>query len=263
MQQGLRHAGVLGDDEDSPAFVLFTDADIAHAPSSLRTLVREAVGGGLDLDSRMALLRCESHAERMLIPAFLFFFAAMYPMRRVADPQHETAASAGGCQLVRAATMRAMRGVESIAGRRIDDVSLAREMKWRGARLSLACSTTLVKSLREYPRLADVWRMVRRSAFEELRFSWARLAACLLALALVFVAPLAALVAGPIEARIAGAVAWALSAVAYAPAVAHFGLRPWRALTLPVAGVLYAAMTVDSALRHATKRENAWRAPGA
>ena len=260
MQQGLREAGVLDARAGAPAFVLFTDGDIAHEPGSLTLLVREALAEGLDLDSRMALLRCESPAEKLLIPAFLFFFATLYPMRRVNDPHSRVAASAGGCQLVRSAALARMNGVEPIASRRIDDVSLAREVKTRGGRLRLACSRTQVVSLRDYPTLADVWRMVRRSAFEELRFSWLRLAGCLLALGLVFAVPLLGVASGDLATTIAALAAWALSAAAFRPAVAHFGLPAAWALTLPFAGLLYGAMTVDSALRHALGIMDGWRA---
>lgn len=263
MQQGLARAGVLDAASSAPQFVLFTDADIAHAPGSLRLLVAESLRNELDLNSRMALLRCDSPAERLLIPAFLFFFATLYPMRRVNDPASRIAASAGGCQLLSASSLARMNGVEPIASCRIDDVNLARAVKARGGRLRLACSRENVVSLRDYPALGDVWRMVRRSAFEELRFSWLRLLACMAALALVFIVPPAAVAFGGLVARGLGAAAWTVSAVAYVPAVRHFGLPAWRALTLPVAGVLYGAMTLDSALRHAAGRAEAWRAPAA
>lgn len=61
-EQGLREAG----DAD---YLLLTDADIRHAPHSLRRLVAESEAGGLVLNSRIARLRCESPAERLLIPA--------------------------------------------------------------------------------------------------------------------------------------------------------------------------------------------------
>lgn len=258
MQQGLRRAGVL--DGRGPAHVLFTDADIHHAPGSLRRLVAESERDGLDLNSRMALLRCESPAERLLIPAFLFFFATLYPMARVNAnaSRRSVAASAGGCQLLRAEALAGMGGVEPIASRRIDDVSLARELRSRGRRLRLACSRSDVRSLRDYPRLGDVWRMVRRSAFEELRFSWPRLAACMAALALVFVVPPLAVLSGGLSA-LAGGAAWLLGAACYLPAVRHFRQPAPLALTLPIAGILYGAMTLDSALRHALGKAEGWR----
>ncbi len=274
MQQGLIAAGVTPSAGDTapcaaPDFVLFTDADIRHAPGSLRRLVAESERDGLALDSRMARLSCATPAERLLIPAFAFFFAVLYPMRLVNDPRSRVAAAAGGCMLLRASVLAEMGGVEPIRDRIIDDVSLARAVKARGKAIRLACSRDEVVSLREYATVADVWRMVRRSAFTELKHSWLRLVACLAALGLVFVAPIAAIVTGAAglpagEPRFLTA-ALGLSAVLAAaachlPAIRRFDLPAWRALLLPIAGVLYGLMTLDSALRHARRQPESWRA---
>ena len=270
LEQGAR-AALQGDGATLPTHLLLTDADILHAPGTVKRLVAECVHLGVGLDSRMALLRCRSRAERLLVPAFDFFFAALYPMRRVNDARSTVAAAAGGCVLIDVEALRSVGGFSCIRDRVIDDVSLARAVKAAGHRLHLARSRGAVSSLRDYEDLGSLWRMVRRSAFTELRHSWVRLAACLAALCVAFVAPTAAALAalawqGPaaLSARcltgfLAGS-ATAVMAHVYRPALGSHGLPAWRALTLPLAGILYGAMTLDSAMRHALGRPESWRA---
>ena len=171
MARGLRAAG----DCD---YVLFTDADIGYAPDALATLVRGAVADDRALVSQMALLRAESGWERVIVPAFVYFFAQLYPFRRVNRPSARTAAAAGGCMLVRRDTLIAAGGLDPIRGARIDDVALGRLLKRppSAARIWLGFSTG-VRSLRPYPRLATLWDMIARSAYTQLRYSPGLLAA--------------------------------------------------------------------------------------
>ena len=173
MAQGLRAAG----DCD---YVLFTDADIGYPPDALATLVRGAVADDRALVSQMALLRAESGWERVIVPAFVYFFAQLYPFRRVNRPSSRTAAAAGGCMLVRRDTLLAAGGLDPIRGARIDDVALGGLLKRppSAARIWLGFSTG-VRSLRPYPRLATLWDMIARSAYTQLRYSPVLLAATL------------------------------------------------------------------------------------
>ena len=129
MECGLAAAG-------QPEYVLFTDADISYAPGTLTALVRAADGGGYGLVSQMALLRTETAWERLIVPAFVYFFAQLYPFRRVNRPQARTAAAAGGCMLVRRDDLAAAGGLAMIRGARIDDVALGRVQARRGALLA-------------------------------------------------------------------------------------------------------------------------------
>ena len=231
----------------APDYYLLTDADIRHAPHSLRRLVAESEARHLVLNSRMARLRCLAPAERLLIPPFLLFFNLLYPMRRV----NRRPAAAGGCMLVRRRALEEAGGFAAIRDRLIDDVGLARLLAPHG-RLRLALSRADVESLRPHD-LAGVWRMVRRTAFTQLRRSWTLLALTLALLALLFPLPPALVVFGAATGRhvplAAAAAAWILMTALYLPPIRYFRLSPLWAPTLPVAGVLYGAMTLDSALR--------------
>lgn len=228
-------------------YYLLTDADIRHAPGSLRRLVAESEAEGLVLNSRMARLRCESAAEKLLVPPFLYFFNLLYPMRLV----NRRPAAAGGCMLVRRDALSRAGGFASIRDRVIDDVGLARVLRRQG-RLRLALSREDVVSVRGHD-LGGIWRMVRRTAFTQLRRSWALLALTVAVLALLFVAPPAAtaLAAARRDWPALGlaAAAWGLLTALFLPTVRYFRLSPLWALTLPLAGCLYGAMTFDSALR--------------
>jgi len=289
LAQGAAHCGLnVGSEESvhasrSPSCVplskyfLLTDADIHHSPHSLRRLVAESEHGHLALNSRMARLRCRSGAERWLIPPFVFFFNMLYPMRQVNDPRNAMAGAAGGCVLLQTSALERAGGFACIKERIIDDVSLARQIKRADAPIQLALSRAEVESLRVYDSLGAIWVMVRRTAFTELRYSWLRLFGTVMGMGLMFIVPplwtiggaimLLLCLLGALAGGIAsftsitglGACAWALMAIVYRPAVRFFYL-PWAwCWTLPVAGVLYEGMTVDSAIRYATGRRIGWR----
>ncbi len=257
-------------------YFLLTDADILHGRASLSALVAESEHQQLALNSRMARLHCASSAEKALIPAFVFFFNLLYPMRRVNDPDASIAAAAGGCVLVRAEALRAIGGFERIRGEVIDDVNLAREIKATGGRLRLALSRREVRSVRRYESIWPIWRMVRRTAFDELGYSWLKLAGTTLGMLILFPLPAAALA---LSASLGGARAAGLATVSiaqlslvgslslaallmmrvsYGPAVRLFGLgRAWS-WTLPFAGAVYGLVTLDSARRHLAGRSGHW-----
>ena len=176
-------------------YLLFTDADIAYAPGTLGRLVRAATDGRFAMVSQMALLRSSKPAEKLLIPAFVYFFAQLYPFARIDRPQSQTAAAAGGCMLVRADALADAGGLAAIRGARIDDVALGKLLKRAGGRCWLGL-TTDVRSVRPYDRLEDIWNMVARSAYTQLNYSVARTAAAILGLAWLYVLPPVAALAG-------------------------------------------------------------------
>jgi hopene-associated glycosyltransferase HpnB len=265
MAQGVAAAGECG-------YLLFTDADIALGPGVVADLVRAAAADDRALVSQMALLRAETGWERWIVPAFVYFFAQLYPFRRVGRPGARTAAAAGGCMLVRRETLAAAGGLERIAGARIDDVALARLLKRGPARARCWLGfTTGVRSRRPYPGLGGLWDMVARSAYTQLRYSPALLAGTVAGLCWLYLLPpvaalggLAAAVGHPPGPAVwcfagAGLAGWALMALSYLPVLRLYRLSPLRAPCLPVIALLYAAMTVDSARRHRMGRGGEWK----
>jgi hopene-associated glycosyltransferase HpnB len=242
-------------------YVLLTDADIVHAPDALARLVAKAEAEGRALVSLMVRLSTANAAERLLIPAFVFFFQKLYPFRRVADPGSRIAGAAGGCMLVRRDALDASGGIAPIRDALIDDCALARRLKALGPIwLGLADNS---RSLRAYAGLGDIWRMVARTAYTQLGYSPALLAGTVLGMALLYLAPPLALALGLAfqawTAAALGALGWIAMSVAYAPTLRYHGLGLWRAPLLALAGLLYTAMTVDSARRHALGKGGAWK----
>jgi hopene-associated glycosyltransferase HpnB len=259
MAQGMRAAGAAD-------YLLFTDADIAYAPGAVSALVRSAVADRRVLVSQMALLRTDTLAERMLIPAFVYFFAQLYPFRLVNRRGGRTAAAAGGCMLVRRSALAAAGGFEPIRGARIDDVALGGLLKRAGGDCWLGF-TRDVLSRRRYDGVAEIWDMVARSAYTQLRYSRVLLAGTVLGMIWLYLVPVAATAAGlavlagggSAWLALAGLAAWAIMAVSYQPVLRLSRLSPAWALCLPGIGAMYTAMTVSSALRHRAGHGGEWK----
>ncbi len=245
-----------------PAYWWFTDADVEHADDTLARLVATAQRERRDLVSLMVELHCAEPWEQLLIPAFVFFFRMLYPFAWVNDPKRATAGAAGGCVLLSDELLRRIGGVERIRGELIDDCSLAAAVASEGGRLWLGNSTRS-RSVRPYIGLEPIWSMVARTAYTQLRYSPALLAGTVVGMLLLYVAPVAALGLGVVRRKpsvaLAGIVALGVMSAAYAPTVRSYRQPWWRALTLPVAGVIYTAMTIDSARRHARGRGGTWK----
>lgn len=234
--------------------LLFADADIVHEPRHLATLVARLNAPRIDMVSEMVRLNCESFAEQALIPAFVYFFQMLYPFAKVNDPSSRTAAAAGGTVLIRREALQRIGGIEAIKGALIDDVALAHAVKRCGT-VYLGHST-LAASIRPYPRIIDIWRMISRTAFTQLRYSGRLLTLTLLGLALVWLVPLGAALFADGWPQAAGAAAFVLSALSYLPTLGRYGRSRLWCLMLPLIALLYMSATLDSAITH-------WRGSGA
>ena len=242
--------GVAASDEE---LVLLTDADITHDPRHLATLVSKLDASGVDMVSEMVALRCVDVPERALIPAFVYFFAMLYPFARVNDPTSDVAGAAGGTVLIRRGALERIGGIAAIKGDLIDDCALAAKVK-QGGRIWLGHSM-LARSIRPYPHWRDVWKMIARSAYVQLKLSPWLLAASTLGMALVFLAPPLAAVKG----EWAGALAWAIMAATFLPTLRRFGLSLAWAPLLPAIAVFYMAATIGSAVDHHRGRGVVWK----
>ncbi|MBB4286983.1 glycosyltransferase [Roseospira goensis] len=258
VHQGLEHARRVAPEA---RYVLLTDAEIEHNPGNVSRLVARAVRENRVLVSLMVRLRCVSTWERILIPAFVFFFQKLYPFPKVNDPKSRIAGAAGGCMLIRRDALDAAGGIDAIRHELIDDCALARNLKHQGSIwLGLATRT---RSLRRYEDQGEIWRIVTRTAFTQLHYSALYLLLMILFMALAYLWPPVAVVLGLATADVAaaglGLVAWLLMAVAYWPTLKVYHMPRWRSLTLPLAALLYSGMTLDSARRHWMGQGRAWK----
>jgi hopene-associated glycosyltransferase HpnB len=232
-------------------YLLLTDADIVHSADSVRGLVARAETGGYDLVSYMAELRCETLAERALIPAFVFFFFMLYPPAWICRRNYKTAGAAGGCMLIRPAALERIGGIAAISGELIDDCALAARVKGSGGAVWLG-PTHATRSLRGYDGFADVSNMIARTAFTQLDHSAWMLFGTVIGLLLTFAAPVLCW-------NWLGLATFLLMTLAYFPAVRFYRLSPLWALTLPFAAVFYLGATVQSAIRYWSGRGGEWK----
>lgn len=245
-----------------PDFYWLTDADIVHRPGVLKALVAAAVDGKLDLASEMVQLRCRSLWEKLLVPPYFYFFSLLYPYRAIADPKARIAGAAGGSVLLRRKPFEAAGSFAAVRNAVIDDCAIARAVKGHGGRIALGLARES-RSLRAYDELCDFWAMIKRSAYTQLKFSPLLLLGTLAGLALTFAGPpliaVGAAAAGNIAALAAAGLAFGLMWWTYRPSVAHCGLSRAWALSLPVAGLVYGAMTLSSAFAYHFGGDNRWR----
>ena len=253
VHQGLAHEAARTAD-----YVLLTDADVAHEPDHVAALVAKAERDGLDLVSEMVRLNCATAAERALIPAFVFFFAMLYPFAWVNDARKRTAGAAGGTMLIRRTALDDVEGVTRIGARLIDDCALAKELKAAGRRIWLGHSERAA-STRVYANACDVWNMIARTAYEQLGHSPLVLLGCVVGMALLYFAPVAMAVAAHGVTRWLGIAAWLLMAICFQPTLRRYGRSPLWGLALPGIAAFYLFATVDSAVRYYGGRGGGWK----
>jgi hopene-associated glycosyltransferase HpnB len=274
MEQGVQQAQTC---DPLPDYFWLTDADIEHDRANLRQLVTKAQHDHLDLASLMVRLRCQSVWEKLLIPAFVFFFQKLYPFPWVNDPNRSTAAAAGGCMLMRRQALTAIGGLQSLRQALIDDCSLAQQVKGQAispaeksdhppsgtaGKIWLGLTQT-TRSLRPYDTLATIWEMVARTAYTQLGYSPFLLMGTVFGMTLVYLVSPIALFAGVATQNWAlsatGLLGWALMTIAYLPTVRLYQLSDLWAVCLPAIAFLYNLMTLDSALRHWRGQGGAWK----
>ena len=254
---------------EPPTYFWFTDADVVHAPDTLRRLVSRAEQNDLDLTSLMVLLRAQTLPERFLIPPFLFFFLKLYPPSQIANPNSRAAGAAGGCILLRRTALDRIGGLAAIRSEVIDDCALARAVKrsatpdgtpnatphpkiWMGV-------TRKNRSLRAYSTFAEIRDMIARAAFTQLRYSALLLLGTLAGLALTYLAPIALLFAHDTATRLTALLTWLIMSLLFLPTVRYYRMSTHWSVALPLAALFYAVATILSALRYWTNRGAHWK----
>ncbi|KQS01313.1 glycosyl transferase family 2 [Sphingomonas sp. Leaf357] len=250
VSQGVEQAG------ETPEHLWLTDADIAHAPDTLATLVARGEAGDLALVSLMAKLRCTSFAERALIPAFVFFFQLLYPFARVNRPGG-IGAAAGGCMLVRREALAAAGGIAAIRGALIDDCAMGAALKRQGP-IWLGL-TNRSRSIRAYDTADTIAAMISRSAYAQLGYSPLLLVGTLVGLALVYAAPPALTFFGHGWTQACGLAAWALMALAFQPMLRFYHRSALWGVALPGIAAFYAGCTLLSAWQYYRGRGGTWK----
>jgi hopene-associated glycosyltransferase HpnB len=253
MHQGIERARAL-----KPTWLMLADADVLHDAETVANLGLIASHGPYDLVSFMVKLHCESLPEKLLIPAFVYFFFMLYPPPWIRDTRRSTAGAAGGCMLVRAETLERAGRLEAIRSEVIDDCSLARLLKQDGARLWIGL-TDLSQSLRRYGTFSDVERMVSRTAFNQLKHSSLLLLGTIAGMLITYLAPPLLLLTRSRLAIVMGAAAWVAMTMTYSTMVRYYRLNPAWALTLPLAALFYLGATLHSAVKYWNGSGGNWK----
>ncbi len=253
LNEGIQVAAI-----HSAEFFWFTDADIEHAPDTLRRLVSRAEKESLDLASLMVLLQAKTFPERLLIPPFLYFFLMLYPPRWIADTNASTAAAAGGCILLRRNVLAPIGGMASIRGEVIDDCALARTVKRSGGIIWMGLTRTSL-SLRSYGSFAEIRDLIARTAFTQLHYSFLLLIATLAGLFVTFLLAWICFFILDDPGWLFASTAISIMTATYGATVRFYGL-PWLwALTLPFAAIFYGYATLLSAVRYWLGRGGQWK----
>jgi hopene-associated glycosyltransferase HpnB len=253
MHQGIEQARTR-----NPAWLLLTDADVVHDPHTAANLASIASHGDYDLVSFMVKLHCQSLAEKLLIPAFVYFFFMLYPPAWIRDTRRSTAGAAGGCTLVKSEALHRAGGLPAIRGEVIDDCALAQLLKQQGGRLWLGL-TDQSESSRRYETFADIERMVSRTAFNQLKHSTLLLISTIVGMTIVYLAPPLMLFTGRTVALIMGVAAWAIMTMTYSRMVRYYRLNPVWAVSMPLAALFYMGATAHSAVKYWSGRGGEWK----
>jgi hopene-associated glycosyltransferase HpnB len=252
------NAGVASAAASNPDYFWFTDADVIHAPDTLRRLVSRAEADQLDLTSWMVLLKAESFAERMLIPPFLYFFLMLYPPKWIANPGARTAGAAGGCVLLQRTALEHIGGLSAIRSEIIDDCALARAVKRSGGKIWMGLTRTSL-SLRWYKTFSEIRDMIARTAFTQLRYSTLLLLGTLIGLTVTFLLPVALTFSSNPYVWPSALAAWCLMTASFLPTVTFYRLRPILAPLLPLAALFYLYATCLSAVRYWLGKGGQWK----
>jgi hopene-associated glycosyltransferase HpnB len=251
-------SGVDSTQANAPEFFWFTDADIVHAPNTLRRLICRAQYDQLDLTSLMVLLQAQTFAEKLIIPPFLYFFLMLYPPRLIGNAKLQTAGAAGGCMLLRSTALARIGGLAAIRSELIDDCSLARAVKRSDGRIWMGLTRASV-SLRRYEKFSELRDMIARTAFTQLNYSALQLIGTLVGLVLTFVAPVALALSANSRIWLPALLAWCLMSASFLPTVVFYRLSPIWSPFLPVAALFYSYSTFLSAVRYWLGRGGQWK----
>ena len=251
LEQGRRHA--------TRPLILLLDADIELKPGTIAALLRKREETGTTLVSLMAELSMANLVERLLIPAFVYFFKLVYPFALSNTRSRLVAAAAGGCVLIERAALDEIGGFGALRGAIIDDCALAREIKASGRRTWIGLTRGAL-SLRGYATMDPLWRMVSRSAYTQLGYSPLLLGLATFLMALAFWVPLIALVAFPaVDAKLIAAAGLIAMIASYVPTLRYYDRSPLWGLALPLIGTLYLAMTWHSAIDYYRGQRTSWK----
>lgn len=248
LEQGRQHV--------KTPYLILLDADIVLKDNLIHVVQEKVIDEQLQMLSLMAFLKMQSFWEKLLMPAFIFFFKLLYPFHLSNKPDSWIAAAAGGFIFIETKVLEELGGFECIKNALIDDCSLAKQVKNKKYKIWTGMTHSAV-SIRSYDTLASIWQMVARTAYTQLFYSPLLLLVCTLLMLVAFGFPLAALLQS--QTFIIGLVILGIQVICYLPTLRYYSMNPFYALCLPVIGVLYLVMTWSSAYRYYFAKGANWK----
>lgn len=234
------------------------DADIHLNAGILNALKQKQIAEQLPFISLMARLSTESFWEKLLMPAFIYFFKMLYPFALANNPNSKMAAAAGGCILIETKVLQAIGGMESIKDAVIDDCSLAKAVKQAGYKTWVGLTQDVV-SQRPYVALSEIWNMVARTAYTQLFYSKSLLLMCTLLMSLLYLLPVWGIVFLEGQAWFYALFSLITMGILYLPTVSFYRMNRLWALVMPVIAGLYLLMTWTSAIRYWRGERSRWK----
>ena len=246
---------------DEIVYYWLSDADIVPASDTLSKLVHKAEQDDLALVSLMVQLHCQNFWERLIIPAFIYYFQMLYPFKACANPKSKIAGAAGGCVLIRRDALDSIGGIAAIKDALIDDCALAAAVKAKGYKIWLGHGPKDC-SIRPANGLKDLWHMVTRTAFTQLQFSYLYLALAIMGMIMLYSLPLLGIVIGLYSLNLAvlgaACLIWAIMTMSYYPTIRAYQQSLIMCLTLPFTAHIFMAMTLHSAFLYAKGQRSSW-----
>ncbi len=250
LEQGWQHV--------ETAYLILLDADIVLKKNLIPVVLEKVKDEQLQMLSLMAFLKMHSFWEKLLMPAFVFFFKLLYPFHLSNKANSWIAAAAGGFIFIETKILEELGGFNCIKDALIDDCSLAKQVKQKKHKIWTGMTHSAI-SIRSYNTLASIWLMVARTAYTQLFYSPLLLLLCTLLMVTAFGLPIAALLQSQNLIFTVGLFILGLQVICYLPTLRYYSMNPVYALVLPFVGVLYLVMTWSSAYRYYFGKGADWK----
>jgi glycosyltransferase involved in cell wall biosynthesis len=139
-----------------PDYLLFLDADVRLQPSAIATAIQTAETESIDLLTLLPQVICGCWAEWIAQPLAVGIITTGYPPNQVNDPSSDSVFAAGPFMFFRRETYAKIGGHRAIASIVLEDVELAKRIKFNGFKLSYRIGYNLA-SVRMYRTGAALW----------------------------------------------------------------------------------------------------------
>ena len=176
---GKTHAMWSAAAQSTGEWILFSDADVVHAPEALRRAVRYAEQEQADHMVLLPTMLMESVGERMMVSFFQAMFIFASRPWKVRDPKVRDSMGVGAFNLVRRSAYEKIGTYESMRLSVVDDMRLGEKVKQAGLASCVAFGEGLVR-VRWAVGARGVVQNLTKNFFAHLRYNpWLAIAAAL------------------------------------------------------------------------------------